>query len=369
MAKEIRTQALDLLRFPLAVVIVSIHVLISIEGDILSLQQSVGGNFVLSEGLWLFVKAFLARQSVPIYFFISGFVFFIGLQSWDKSRYTNKLKNRKNSLLVPYLLWNSLMLVTTLLAMSLFPDAMTSQGGKFSVISLLSVYWQYDGILTGSVPSSYPIDYPLWFVRDLMILVLLAPLIYKSIKKFGKAIVVLFTIAWVILKFVHIEIIPSIDGLVFFSFGAYMSISGKDMIVEFGKHKRLAAFTFLILGVVHMYVHFKGLTDLITIVKMPMIFAGLYFAYNVAAWLIISGKAKVNKFLSSSSFFIYVSHALICSKVLLACKKILSPSSDVMLVICYLLSIVLTVIILLLGFKLMSKFTPKLLSVLAGRKG
>lgn len=368
MANEIRTQALDLLRFPLAVVIVSIHVLTSIEGDISSLQSSVGGNFILSESLWLFVQAFLARQSVPIYFFISGFVFFIGLQSWDKLKYISKLKNRKNSLLIPYLLWNSLMLVTALLAVSLVPNAVTSQGGHFSVASLLSVYWQYDGLLTGAVRTSYPIDYPLWFVRDLMIIVLLAPLIYQSIKKFGKSVIIVLTLVWVAFKVSHIEIIPSIDGLLFFSFGAYMSIRGKDMIAEFGKYKRLAAFSFLVFGVVHIYLHFRGLTHLTAVVKLPMIFSGLYSAYNLSAWLITSGKAKVNRFLASSSFFIYLTHALICSKVVLVCKKILSPSTDAMLVLCYLSSILLTVVILLIGFKLMSRFTPRLLSILAGRK-
>ena len=232
----------------------------------------------------------------------------------------------------------------------------------------MSVYWQYDGMLTGAVATSYPIDYPLWFVRDLMILVLLAPLIYGSIKRFGKAIVVLFTILWIILKFKHVEIVPSIDGLVFFSFGAYMSICGKDMIAEFGKYKRLTTLAFLTLGIVHIYANFNGFKLMTTIVKMPMIFTGLYFAYNIAAWLIISRKAKVNRFLSSSSFFIYVSHALICSKVLLVCKRILSPSTDLMLTLCYVASIALTVIVLLLGFKCMSRFTPKLLSVLSGRK-
>lgn len=41
-------------------------------------------------------------------------------------------------------------------------------------------------MLTGAEPSNKPINYPLWFVRDLIILVLLAPMLYHIIKKFSK---------------------------------------------------------------------------------------------------------------------------------------------------------------------------------------
>lgn len=366
----LRTQALDLLRFPLAIVILSIHIILSIENDISYLEQSVGGDFVISNSLLRFVRAFFVNQSVPIYFFISGFVFFLGLKTWNKEKYINKLKNRKNSLLIPYIIWNSLSLAISLIAILLIPSAMTAQGGEFTLKSLLSIYWQYDGILTGAIPTNKPINYPLWFVRDLMIIVLLAPMLYYALKKFGKSLILLFAILWVTLRIIHIEIIPSADGLLFFSFGAYMSIKGKDMIAQFGKYKWLTAVSFIMLGIIHFILQGYDISVQYTrIIKMLMIFTGLFFAYNTAVWLITSRKVKVNKFLASSSFFIYISHALICSKVLLVCKKVLVPTTDLILVICYLLSVVFSIVILLAAFYLMSKFTPKLLTVIAGRKG
>ena len=102
--ENLRSQSLDLLRFPLAVVILLIHIFstdgITFQGKTLTFE---------SYPLFLFVNrlidAFLRGQSVPIYYFISGFVFFIGVKM-TKDVYIRKFKNRTKSLLIPYLIWN-----------------------------------------------------------------------------------------------------------------------------------------------------------------------------------------------------------------------------------------------------------------------
>jgi len=366
---SLRTQALDLLRFPLAIVILSIHIILGIENDIIALQNNTGGEFFISNAILQFIRAFFVNQSVPVYFFISGYVFFLGLKDWDKEKYINKLKNRINSLLIPYIVWNTLMLIILLLAIYSVPSIVTANGGNFTLEGFLSAYWKYDGTLTGAIPSRKPIDYPLWFVRDLMIIVLFAPILYNLLKKRGKTLISLFIILWAILKIVHIEIIPSADGLVFFSMGAYMSLNSIDMMAQFGKYKKTTAIAFVLLGISHIIAQNYGVRMITDIIKIPMIFTGLFFVYNVSAVLITTEKIKISKFLSSASFFLYISHPLICSKILFLCKKIIKPNSDIMLSVCYLLSVILTVLILLIIFKTMQRHTPKLLSVMVGRKG
>lgn len=366
---ELRTQALDLLRFPLAIVILTLHIFAAANADIATYKLDAGNAIWVFNSTVQFIEAFFRNQSVPIYFFISGYVFFIGLQKWSKEKYIKKITNRKKSLLYPYLIWNTIMLLASLIVFYIAPNIMNGQLGDFTIEGFLSVYWRYDGTLTNALPSYKPINYPLWFVRDLMIIVLLAPILYKAIKKFGRYVVVLFAFLWATLRLVGVEIIPSADGLLFFSFGAYMSINGKDMIEEFYKYNRVAAVSFILLGIAHIIAQNYNLIFLIKIIKIPMIFAGLFFAYNISAWLISRKNIKVNKFLSSSSFFIYISHAVICSKVLLLIKIIINPNNGLSLTITYLVSVAATVLILLSIFYLMSKFTPKLLSVIAGRKG
>ena len=86
-----RSQALDLLRFPLAVVILTVHVfgtgVLAVHGVEYSLE-----NIPVMSGVMGFINAFLRDQSVPIYFFISGYVFFLG-REFTGEVYLAKLKN------------------------------------------------------------------------------------------------------------------------------------------------------------------------------------------------------------------------------------------------------------------------------------
>ena len=82
--QPIHSQALNLLRFPLAVVIVTVHVF-GYQPNGYNATEFPLFNFVKS-----FVEAFLHWQSVPVYYFISGFVFFIGLSTWNKEKWIKK---------------------------------------------------------------------------------------------------------------------------------------------------------------------------------------------------------------------------------------------------------------------------------------
>lgn len=92
-----RSETLDLLRFPLALVIVIVHAL------------PLAPSPSIMDGL---IMAFLKEQSVPIYYFISGYVFFLGIEL-TKGVYLKKIKNRIRTLLIPYLIWNLLFLCIT----------------------------------------------------------------------------------------------------------------------------------------------------------------------------------------------------------------------------------------------------------------
>lgn len=72
---DLRSQALDLLRFPLAVVVLTIHTFSS-EGLELRGQELTFADHSLFMEINRWIDAFLRGQSVPIYYFISGFVFF-----------------------------------------------------------------------------------------------------------------------------------------------------------------------------------------------------------------------------------------------------------------------------------------------------
>ena len=211
---DLRSQSLDLLRFPLAVVIVIIHTFntngFTLRGTSISVD-----NMTIFKEINYFIDGFIRGQSVPIYFFISGFVFFLGIEL-TKDIYIRKLKNRMKTLLIPYIIWN---IIPVLLALfkrlpcfsSLFPNIHKVQL-DFSLSAILSNFWDASkGIFiqpetsttTSEVVSSniYPIDVPLWFVRDLMIVVLCTPILYWLLKRTRYYFVLLLGALWFTLAY------------------------------------------------------------------------------------------------------------------------------------------------------------------------
>ena len=58
----------------------------------------------------------LAQTAVPMFFFISGYLFFNRLHDWNWSVYLGKLRKRCKTLLVPFVLWNTIAIVALFLA-------------------------------------------------------------------------------------------------------------------------------------------------------------------------------------------------------------------------------------------------------------
>ena len=351
--KNLDSQALNLLRFPLAIVIIAIHIF----SDMPTGYNT--SDFPIFSAVTSFLRAFLQFQSVPIYFFISGFVFFLGLKTWDTNKWINKIKNRKNSLFIPYLVWNGLCLLLLLVYYRDFTN--------LNLKNILSCFYGYNGQITGTSPSSMPVNYPLWFLKDLMILVLFTPLLWKLLKKSGKVTLLSFAIIWCLKYFHVIDFYIPAQGLFFFSFGGYMSLNGKNMITEFGKVSKLSTYGYIILGILAMY-FYNADPHIFKILNFALIILGLFFAFNLSAWLLEKGYCKVNEFLSQASFFMYVSHALIISTIFKILVKILRPVSDISWLAIYILDLALTTAILLSAYYLMSKYLPKLVTILTGRK-
>ena len=370
---DLRSQALDLLRFPLAGVIVIIHTFSGgSTGLIFSNNEIDFHNVVFFEEIQRFIDGFLRGQSVPIYFFISGFVFFLSVE-WSREKYIQKLKNRVKTLLIPYLIWNMIALLLVIISQIYFTPFLSKpmQAWNFSLKNILLCYWEYKGELLGiEISSLHPINGVLWFVRDLMIVVLCTPLLYRLMKRGNCWFVVSLGVLW-FFKECFDERYAFLNGWLsaffFFSWGAYMSINRKDMLVEFGRYFRLSVFMYSILGLSYVAAA-HWCPEICKTIKSLNVFFGLLFAYNLAAWLLRKKYCKASPFLASSSFFIYVSHSLICGRLLKLLYIYLQPASSISLLFIHISTVVLTLAFLLSAFYLMRRYTPALLRVLTGRR-
>ncbi|WP_041274688.1 acyltransferase family protein [Desulforamulus reducens] len=109
----------------------------------------------------------ISECAVPIFFFISAFLFFKTYKQ-SVNYYVYKLKKRLFSLLIPYILYNIL--------------------GYYKYILFNNITFNFNELIVSIISSS---TMPLWFIRELMILSILSPLIYWVINRKYVSIIVL----------------------------------------------------------------------------------------------------------------------------------------------------------------------------------
>lgn len=196
------------LRVPLMVLVVCIH---GVGSDIQTIDfvnhlpiLSIGNVYTYITEL---LSHSLARIAVPLFFFISGYYTFSS-KDWAKGDIiTGEWKKKIKSLLIPYVVWNSLYLLLLLLKTKIGDYLHLNFNDAFSISSWQELLGYY---------SFNVVDYPLWYMRELILLTLLAPAIYFSLRKFAKGYILLVFLAF----FMGLSLFPGLLGflsLFFFS--------------------------------------------------------------------------------------------------------------------------------------------------------
>lgn len=111
----LQSQTIAFLRFPLIVGVVLLH---SGFDNIELAEHPVCDNvsYLLSQ--------VVATIAVPLFFFISGYLFFCKIDKFDGRVYVGKLKKRARTLPIPYIFWNLFTILLILPADLLFPAMM-----------------------------------------------------------------------------------------------------------------------------------------------------------------------------------------------------------------------------------------------------
>lgn len=304
----------------------------------------------------------LMRFCVPVFFLISGFLFFAGLQEFKASDYFKKIKRRIISLLVPYLFWVLLWTFIGLLLVNLFSDAGFPQlqgtfaGEEYSVIKLMYLK---------------PIPFQFWFIRDLLKLVLISPLFYLLARELKEYSILLFVIPWLI--DMHFTVLPRSDSMLFFAIGVCMAVCDNDCLHLKRPYKSKVALLFPVCWILSCigYTYLCATTD---DRMLPDIF--LTITYNICVALgvvsifvlydFLSGKAQKqgNSSVLSSSFIIFAIHEPLQHFIFQ--YVFLEERSDAVHIILYFgLPILLTLICIMINIFL-SRFAPRLRVFLTG---
>ncbi|MCD7714463.1 MAG: acyltransferase [Prevotella sp.] len=368
------SKTISCLRFPLMVGIVFIHFNIS-DGFALHGTNYGGGSPEWYRTVIYLFSEVLPRIGVPLFFFFSGFLLFFNSE-WNAATYKRKLKRRARTLLLPYFLWNIIAIAWQGFKLlpcfaKIFPNA-----GKISIDWSLSAiactFWDnsrglfvyhIDDLTENITNSICPIDVPLWYVRDLMIAIICAPIVYGFIKKTGYFLPIVLGLAW---YFIHPYNVgyphQLLTAFFFFSWGAFYSIHRTDFTTVFRK-----------LSFVPLLYIITAASDIITkeqaynnYIHDFGILLGVVSAIIITASPLERGTIRVNPFLAGASFFIFALHYLILVNV---GKIVFAPfrcGSPYFLIAFYFFVPALTILICLGLYKLLRKYCPALASLLTG---
>lgn len=270
-----------------------------------SRQLSTGAyDFPMLHYLSNLFSQVLARVAVPMFFFMSGYLFFYKTGTFDKSVYRYKLKRRCKSLLIPYLFWN-LLWASVYAAFANFPATSKFFANPDSLTFNFELLKR--ALIGADDPVSvHPIVYPFWFIRDLIVCVIISPILHFIVSKTRWTGIALLGLAWFLrLRIPYIGIRGfSTFALFFFSAGAWFSVRAIDVVDRVKNFKIIlvlypicAAADLLAKDTAYsLYIHSAG------------ILAGIVFWLVLTATMLEKNWIRPVPFLSSASFFIFAVH-------------------------------------------------------------
>ena len=361
---ELQSKTIRWLRFPLAVAIVFIH-----QSDLEAVKEHllhINCQYLshIDDFICLFVSDLLLRVATPLFSVFSGFLFFYKVKEWNLKIYFEKIKRKMKTLVVPYMLWNIIpIIVTAVFLLIKFDGSLSIFMNQLWENNILNIFWNYHSNDAGSL--GYPYNIPMWFVRDLIVVTFLAPIVYYYIKRIKLVGVIILGVCF------YTEIpfpILSIKAFFFFSLGAYFSIHGKNMIVEMRKGSMIWLLITVIAMILSMYYQTSSMYNYF---RSLYIIFGSITLINIGSYLIEHGHihASDHSFLSKTSFFIFSAHNVFLlglSKRLISI--IIKSESTFFMIIKYFITPIVCVCICLGLYYIASKITPKLLKILTGSR-
>ena len=287
----------------------------------------------LSHGIQL-----LTELCVPLFFVLSGFLFFRNPpERADFRFFRDKLRRRIRTLLVPYLIANVFAFLAYWAAWRFAPGMMDGYFGD-SWRNPLFVFW------TG------PVNLSLWFIRDLFLALLLAPLYWLLVR---------FTRFWGVLVlglFWYLTGTPAWCNF-FFVLGAWAAVSRTDIA---GACRKTGPWWLLL----YLCCFAAAWRDP-ALTKLSVL-AGLPLCLAAADRLVRTLRREIPSDRQAWVFFIYLYHYI----PVLALKKLLpqaiGPDSFPALLGCYLLTALLTLGLLSGLYAALKRFTPRAAAILVG---
>ena len=180
---------INILRFPLMVGVIFSHAysLVSLPGAAVQVsQQQPVAMFIEST-----VVGLSARLATPLFFLFSAYLLYHG-EAFNGSAWAAKLKNRVSRLGVPYLCWNGAIFAMYFVGQSIPQLHPFFTKPEYEIADL--DWWERVNLLLGI--TRFPIDYQFWFIRDLLLLVAVSPVLWLAMRYVRIPAIALLVLLW-----------------------------------------------------------------------------------------------------------------------------------------------------------------------------
>ena len=296
----------------------------------------------------------ITRFAVPMFFMLSGISFFKG---YDNKKYAGKIRSRVFTLVIPYLIWNTVWMLWEIFTSHSFLARFSENNVPYplTLTSLLK------GIFF------YSCNIPFWFVFDLIVFSLAAPLVFLLIK--NKYVGLLSVICLSVISVFGIHLPMSIFyypmAIVFYLMGAMIGYHFFDYAcLKSSKPMQLSCLIFLAVYVLAKNIAPREIHIDNYLTQTVVYTLAAYSLWNAADLFVERLKPRA---IYRRSFAVYAMHLPVAIVIL----KILSfslPKNEWLEIPKFIVMIISTLVLIQLVCVFLEKFAPKIYAVLMGNR-
>lgn len=296
--------------------------------------------------------------AVPLFFIISGYLLFLNLKNGKLNTFLPKFKKRVKTLIIPYLFWSLYGLIFIYLLQSLpfsRPYFNNQLIEEYSLIRILKTIF------------INPVPYQLWFIRDLIILIILSPLLYRLIKSFKLFILIFFLLTWL---FEFNFFIFSNEALFFFTLGLYFALNGislnQPILKVFSAPLIFLWITIVLIKTLLILFQFE-IEWIITALTKLSVLIGVLSIWGAYDYIFENTDISKNKIfpIFQYSFFLYVTHEPLLSISRKSLQNLLGPS-EISSITAYFLAPIITISVSIIIAYILKKNIPKFYYIITG---
>lgn len=305
----------------------------------------------------VFLGDSLFRVGVPCLSAISGYLLF--QRGWDRFDYGKTLRSKAKTVALPFLLWNLGLLAAVLVIQRLgmgigyFPDLWGASPREFVSYALAT--------------EGLPVDIPLYFLRDLIVCILLSPVLAFLVRRFpAPTLGVLFLLA--VMPSITLFIVLKKTILFSFTLGIFLALNRVDLkaldrFAGIGTAGTLAAAVLLSIAQYYTGPDFSWAVDL---ARNALSMAGAFGFWLLSALAIRSNIGQRLASTGSLSFWIFCAHYPLLVGMWMVWNRVMG---DAAYPVFYLGAVAASLIILVVSNHLALRHLPGLYEVLTGSRG